>query len=114
MSLQCHNQVESFYLNHDGSGDKQQCSESHANQLAHLHLSEDEEASPVQFLRCVWWVAHAVHSFHLQLFDEAGSQVTQLVEGKLAVVAAHPAVTCRGRHTFSFKPEILYCISSNK
>lgn len=101
MSLQRHNHLGSFYLDHHGSADNQDSHQSHANQLAHVHLPEDEEASPVQFLRRVRRVAHAVHSFHLQLLDETASQVTQLVEGKLAVVAAHPAVAYRGRHTLN-------------
>lgn len=96
-----------FYLNHHGSGDNQQSHQRRAGQLAHLHLSEDEEASPVQFFGSVRRIAHAVHPFHLQLLDEAASQVTQLVEGKLAVVAAHPAVACRGRQTLNLKPEVL-------
>lgn len=93
-----------YHLNHHGGGDGQQSQYSHACQRAHLHLFEDEEASPAQFLGRVRRVPHAVHSFHLQLLDQAASQVTQLVEAKLAMVAAHPAVACRRRHTLSFRP----------
>ena len=82
------------HLEHNSSNHSQSGQERHLPHPAQVQILQEEEAHPAQLLLRVGWVAHAVHPLHLQLFDETTTQVAQLVEAELAVIAAHTTVPC--------------------
>ncbi|TNN66437.1 hypothetical protein EYF80_023345 [Liparis tanakae] len=87
------------HLQSDRSHHDQDAEERHAPDPAQVHVIEDEEARPAQFLERVRRVAHAVHPLHVQLLDETSAHVAQLVKAELPVVAAHTAVSCPGKQS---------------
>lgn len=89
--------VHSFTFTHlqcHGSSHNHDSKQRHASHPAQVHVLQDEEARPAQLLHGVGRVPHVVHSFHFELLEETAAHVAQLVEAELAVVTAHPAVSC--------------------
>lgn len=82
------------HLQSHGRGHHQHSEQRHASHPAQVHVLQDEETRPAQLLHGVGRVPHVVHSFHFELLEETAAHVAQLVEAELAVVAAHPAVSC--------------------
>lgn len=99
--LQQHPSVLSLaHLNCNSSPHDHEGEQHHATHPAQVYGLQDEEPRPTQLLGRVRGVTHAVHPLHLQLFDEASALVAQLVKAELAVVAAHPTVSCTRQHIF--------------
>lgn len=82
-----------FYLDKEPCHHCDQSEKSHLTQSAHADLIEQEESNPAHFLGCVRRIPHAVHRLHVQLLDEAASQVAQPIKAVPPLVTAHTAVT---------------------